>query len=68
MPKNRWSQQRKTEVKKQNTGKLVLFCEGATERYYFEHFAAIINQDQNEYNNVVIATKLANGNAQQVLN
>lgn len=68
MPRIRLSQQRKTEVKRQNIGKIVLFCEGATERYYFEYFATIINQDQNKYNNVVIATKLANGNAQQVLN
>ena len=27
----------------QNIGKIVLFCEGATERYYFEYFATIID-------------------------
>lgn len=62
------SRQRITETKKQNIGKIILFCEGITEKYYFDYFAEIINKDENKYNNVVIETEAANGNAQAVLN
>ena len=62
------SQQRVTAAKKLNIGKVLLFCEGNTEKYYFDYFAKIINKDENKYNNVIIATEAANGNAQTVLN
>ncbi len=62
------SQQRVTAAKKLNIGKVLLFCEGNTEKYYFDYFAQIINKDENKYNNVIIATEAANGNAQTVLN
>ena len=62
------SQQRVTGVKRLNIGKIILFCEGITEKYYFDYFAQIINKDENKYNNVVITTETANGNAQNVLN
>lgn len=68
MPRLQLSQQRVTETKKQNIGKIILFCEGITEKYYFDYFAEIINKDENKYNNVVITTEAANGNAQTVLN
>lgn len=68
MPRLQLSQQRVTEIKKQNIGKIILFCEGITEKYYFDYFAEIINKDENKYNNVVITTEAANGNAQTVLN
>ena len=62
------SQQRVTAAKKLNIGKVILFCEGNTEKYYFDYFAQIINKNENKYNNVIIATEAANGNAQTVLN
>lgn len=62
------SQERVTAAKKLNIGKVLLFCEGNTEKYYFDYFAQIINKDENKYNNVIIATETANGNAQTVLN
>ena len=62
------SQQRVTEAKKLNIGKVLLFCEGNTEKYYFDYFAQIINSNENKYNNVIITTEAANGNAQKVLN
>ena len=68
MPRLQLSQQRVTEIRKQNIGKMILFCEGITEKYYFDYFADIINKDGNKYNNVVITTETANGNAKTVLN
>lgn len=62
------SQPRVTAAKKLNIGKVLLFCEGNTEKYYFDYFAQIINKNENKYNNVIIATESANGNAQTVLN
>ena len=68
MPRLHFSQQRIAGTKKQNIGKIILFCEGITEKYYFDYFAEIINKDNNKYNNVIITTEPANGNAQTVLN
>ena len=61
------SQQRVTEAKKLNIGKVLLFCEGNTEKYYFDYFAQIINSNENKYNNVIVTTEAADGNAQKVL-
>lgn len=62
------SQHRVTEAKRVNIGKVLLFCEGNTEKYYFDYFAQIINSNENKYNNVIVTTEAANGNAQKVLN
>ena len=51
-----------------NLGKIILFCEGKTEKYYFDYFADIINKDSGKYNDVIILTQNAKGNAQAVLN
>ena len=59
---------RTVETKNINLGKIILFCEGNTEKYYFEYFADIINKDTGKYNNIVIITQNAGGNAQKVLN
>ncbi len=68
MARIKLSKQRITETKKQNIGKILLFCEGKSEKYYFDYFADIINKNGNKYNNVIVATQAANGNAQTVLN
>lgn len=67
MPRLRLSSPRTTQTKNKNLGKIILFCEGVTEKYYFDYFADIINKDGNKYNNVVIKTETASGNAQRVL-
>ena len=59
---------RTVATKNINLGKIIIFCEGDTERYYFEYFAEIIKKDTVKYNNVVIITQNAGGNAQAVLN
>lgn len=68
MAKLQLSPNRSTQTQKVNIGKIILFCEGKTEKYYFDYFADIINKDENKFNNVVISTQSANGNAQKVLN
>lgn len=67
MAKLHLSSPRTTETKNINLGKIILFCEGISEKFYFDYFADIINKDGNKYNNVVIKTETAGGNAQRVL-
>lgn len=68
MPRTKISKQRKTETKKQNLGKVLLLCEGKSEKHYFDYFADIINKNGNKYDNIIVETQSANGNAQTVLN
>ena len=68
MPKLHISLERTVATKKKNIGRIILFCEGKTEKYYFDYFADIINKNTNKFNNVVVQTKSAGGNAQRVLN
>ncbi|MFT9497636.1 RloB family protein [Anaerosolibacter sp.] len=60
------SPQRLAETKKTNIGHVILFCEGKTEKYYFDYFAEIIKK--NKYTDVKVEIESANGNAQTVLN
>ena len=49
-----------------NIGKVIIFCEGKTEKYYFEYLAESIKK--NKYNEITIILQQANGNARTVLN
>jgi hypothetical protein len=60
------SSQRLSETKKANIGRIIIFCEGKTEKYYFDYFAEIIKK--NKYTEVEVVLEIANGNAQSVLN
>ncbi|HHV08660.1 MAG TPA: RloB domain-containing protein [Clostridiales bacterium] len=60
------SPQRRAEIQKINIGRIIIFCEGKTEKYYFDYFAEIINK--NKYTDVEVVLETANGNAQTVLN
>lgn len=59
------SPQRRSEIKKANIGRIIIFCEGKTEKYYFDYFAEIIKK--NKYTDVEVILETANGNAQTVL-
>lgn len=48
-----------------NIGRIIIFCEGKTEKYYFDYFSEIIKK--NKYTDVEIVLETANGNAQTVL-
>ena len=60
------SSQRLSNTMRTNIGRILIFCEGKTEKYYFNYFAEIINK--NKYNNIEVILESANGNAQAVLN
>ena len=60
------SDERKKNIIKENIGRIIIFCEGPTEKYYLDYFANIINKSK--YTDVHIETESANGNAKTVLN
>lgn len=60
------SPQRLAAIQRTNLGHIIIFCEGKTEKYYFDYFAKIIKK--NKYTNIEIVFETANGNAQGVLN
>ena len=60
------SKKRLTEMKKVNIGRIIIFCEGKTEKYYFDYFAEIIRKSK--YTKVEVVLETAGGNAQTVLN
>lgn len=66
MGRTQLSPQRLSETKKTNIGRIIIFCEGKTEKYYFDYFAEIIKK--NKYTDVEVILETANGNAQTVLN
>lgn len=59
------SPQRQSEIKKVNIGHIIIFCEGKTEKYYFNYFAEIIKK--NKYTAIEVVLESVNGNAQSVL-
>lgn len=59
------SPQRRSEMLPLNIGHVILFCEGDTEKYYFDYFAEILNNKK--YNDMRVVTESADGNAQHVL-
>ena len=44
MGRTQLSPQRLSETKKTNIGRIIIFCEGKTEKYYFDYFAEIIKK------------------------
>lgn len=66
MGRTQLSPQRLAGTKKANIGRIIIFCEGKTEKYYFDYFAEIIKK--NKYTDVEVVLEIAKGNAQTVLN
>ena len=66
MGRTQLSPRRLVETKKTNIGRIIIFCEGKTEKYYFDYFAEIIKK--NKYTDVEVVLETANGTAQMVLN
>jgi len=66
MGRTQLSPQRLSETKKTNIGRIIIFCEGKTEKYYFDYFAEIMKK--NKYTDIEVILKTANGNARTVLN
>lgn len=59
------SPSRQKNIKNTNLGHMILFCEGLTEKYYFEYFIDII--EKNKFNDVRIEIESADGNSSRVL-
>jgi len=57
---------RAIEIKKENIGRIIIFCEGMTEKRYFDYFTAIINK--NKFTDIHVEIESVNGNSQTVLN
>ena len=38
------SNQRLTEIKKTNIGRIIIFCEGKTEKFYFDYFVQKLSE------------------------
>ncbi|WP_010245742.1 RloB family protein [Acetivibrio cellulolyticus] len=66
MGRTQLSPQRLSETKKEYIGQIIIFCEGKTEKYYFDYFAEIIKK--NKFTDIEVVLETANGNAQTVLN
>lgn len=66
MGRTQLSPQRLTKTMKTNIGHIIIFCEGKTEKYYFDYFAEIIKK--NKFTAIEVILETANGNAQTVLN
>lgn len=65
MGRTQLSPRRLSEIKKANIGRIIIFCEGITEKHYFDYFAEIISK--NKYTDIEVVSETANGNAQTVL-
>lgn len=66
MGRTKLSKERVVEIKRENIGKIIIFCEGMTEKNYIDYFADIINK--NKYTDIHIETESSNGNAKNVFN
>jgi hypothetical protein len=67
MPRTLLPSQRLKEIKKQNIGHILIFCEGSTEHNYMDYFAQIINKKENKYTDIIVELEVAGGNARRVL-
>lgn len=60
---------REVATKEPSIGKIIIFCEGMTEKNYFDYFAKIINDGKNKFNEIKVEViPPAEGNARRVLN
>ena len=64
MGRTKLSPQRLSETKKTNIGRIIIFCEGKTEKYYFDYFTEIIKK--NKYTDIEVVC-IIDKNPQQVL-
>jgi hypothetical protein len=65
MGRTELSAQRLAATQKTNIGRIIIFCEGNTEKYYFDYFSEILKK--NKYTDVEVVTESANANALTVL-
>jgi len=66
MGRTELSPQRLAATQRTNIGRIIIFCEGNTEKYYFDYFSEILNM--NKFTDVEVVTESVNANALTVLN
>lgn len=66
MGRTKLPKERAVATKKQYLGKILIFCEGMSEKNYIDYFGDIINK--NKYTDVHVEAESTNGNAKNVLN
>lgn len=64
LPRTVLEESRKIEFIEENIGKVIIFCEGKSEKLYLEYFTKII--DKTKYDDICIKIEPANGNAKRV--
>lgn len=60
------SPKNKIEIQREYIGKIILFCEGMSEKHYLDYFKDIISK--NKFTEIKIETESADGNARTVFN
>ena len=60
------SPNRKVAIEKEYLGKIIVFCEGMSEKCYLDYFVSILTK--NKYNDIRVETESADGNSRAVLN
>ncbi|MDU7253968.1 MAG: RloB family protein, partial [Clostridium sp.] len=66
MGRTRLPKERAVAIKKQYLGKILIFCEGMSEKNYIDYFGEIINK--NKYTDIRVEAESTNGNARNVFN
>lgn len=66
MARTRLSPQRLVQTKALYIGRIIIFCEGQTEAYYFNYFSEII--EKNKFTDIQVIIEPAKGKARTVLN
>lgn len=66
MPRINFNQERRVAFKEKNIGHLILYCEGYTEKMYFEFFRSIIHKSR--FDEIQVEVITAGGNSSRVLN
>ncbi|WP_170253951.1 RloB domain-containing protein [Acetobacterium paludosum] len=60
------STKRLSQTKEMNIGQTIIFCEGPTEKIYFDYFSEII--EKNKFTDIQVEVETVGGNARTVLN
>jgi len=67
MARLKFEPNRSIDTLPEHVGKVLLFCEGETEKNYFEYFKDVFLHEEFKFSDIVIETVCGNGNAQTVL-
>ena len=64
MPRIQLDEPRRAAFKEEYLGRMIIYCEGQTEKEYFDFFASII--EKSKFDDIQVVIETASGNASQV--